>query len=310
MAVFTNTFTTYAAIGMREDLSDVIALISPTERPLTAMIRKAKCSARFTEWQTDALATAANNKQIEGDDITSYTAVTPTTRWGNYTQISSKNYIISTTEEVVNKAGRASELAYQKLNKTKEVLRDMEFALTQNQTFDAGALGTARQARGMAGWLRQGSVGAGGSLPVPSTNTAPVDGTDRAWTETLLKAAQQTAWTNGGNPTVALMRGADKQTTSGFTGNATRFQGTEKMKLIAAYDVYVGDFGELKVIPSRFIDNAVYLLDLDYLKLRELRPMVSEVMAKTGDAEKRLIVTEYTLETTNPDAHAQVRDLL
>lgn len=119
-------------------------MISPTERPFTAMLKKSKASARLFEWQTDALASAANNAQIEGDDVTSFTAVTPTTRWNNYTQISTKNFIISDTEEIVDKAGRKSEIAMQKMKKTKEILRDVEVALCQNTTFNAGALGAAR----------------------------------------------------------------------------------------------------------------------------------------------------------------------
>lgn len=274
------------------------------------MLKKSKASARFFEWQTDSLAAAANNAQIEGDDVTSFTAVSPTTRWGNYTQISTKNFIIAGTEEVVDKAGRSSEIAFQKLKKTKEILRDQEVALCQNTTFNAGALGTARQTRGLAGWITQGSVGAGaGVFPVPSTNTAPVAGTGRAFTETLLKAAQNAAWTAGGNPGVVLVRGADKQLASAFTGNATRFQKVEANKLTASYDVYVGDFGELKIVASRFLDAAAYLIDVDHVSLKTLRPLTSSPLAKTGDAEKFLMTYEYGLQMDNKDAHAQIRDL-
>jgi hypothetical protein len=153
-------------------------------------------------------------------------------------------------------------------------------------------------------------VGAGaGVFPVPSTNTAPVAGTARAWTEALLKDAQQDAWTSGGNPTVVLVRGADKQLTSAFTGNATRFQKTEANKLIASYDVYVGDFGELKVVASRFLDAAAYLIDLDHVSLKTLRPLESQELAKTGDASKYLLTYEYGLQMDNLDAHAVARDL-
>jgi hypothetical protein len=109
-------------------------MISPTDRPLTSMLKKSKCAARFFEWQTDSLAAAANNAQIEGDDVASFTAVGVTTRWGNYTQISTKNFIISDTEEMVDKAGRKSDIALQKLKKTKEILRDQEVGLCQNTT--------------------------------------------------------------------------------------------------------------------------------------------------------------------------------
>jgi len=236
--------------------------------------------------------------------------VTATTRWGNYTQISTKNFIISDTEEVVDKAGRKSELNMQKLKKTKEILRDVEVALCQNTTFNAGATGTARQTRGLAGWITQGSVGAGvGAFPNPSTNTAPVAGTARAFTEALLKDSLQKCWTAGGEPTMALMRGTDKQLASAFAGNAQRYEEADSGKLRAAYDVYVSDFGQIKLVPSRFLDAAVYVLDLQHVSMRTLRPLESKPLAKTGDAEKMLLTYEYGLQMDNKDAHAQIRDL-
>lgn len=236
--------------------------------------------------------------------------MTATTRWGNYTQISTKNFIISDTEEVVDKAGRKSELNMQKLKKTKEILRDVEVALSQNTTFNAGATGTARQTRGLAGWITQGSVGAGaGAFPNPSTNTAPVAGTARAFTEALLKDSLQKCWTAGGEPTMALMRGTDKQLASAFAGNAQRYEEADSGKLRAAYDVYVSDFGQIKLVPSRFLDAAVYVLDLQHVSMRTLRPLESKPLAKTGDAEKMLLTYEYGLQMDNKDAHAQIRDL-
>lgn len=128
--------------------------ISPTTTPFYSLLKKGKCNSRFFEWQTDALATAANNAQLEGDDVSSFTAVTPTVRYGNYCQISTKNFVISRTENIVDKAGRAKEIDYQTIKKTKEIKRDMEVALIQNTTLNAGATGTARQTRGLAGWIQ------------------------------------------------------------------------------------------------------------------------------------------------------------
>lgn len=200
-------------------------MISPTDTPFYSALKKGKASARFFEWQSDALAAAANNAQLEGDDVASFTAVTPTTRWGNYCQVSTKNFVISDTEEVVDKAGRKSEIAYQKSKKLKELKRDAETGLVQNTTFNAGSTTVARQTRGLAGWITQGSVGAGaGVFPVPSTNTAPVAGTPRALSEALVKSAMQAAYTAGGAPTQLLVRPSDKVIVSSFTGNATRFE--------------------------------------------------------------------------------------
>lgn len=310
MTVITNTYTTYAAIGQREDLSDVIDMISPTDTPFYSALKKSKANARFFEWQTDALASNANNAQIEGDDVASFVAVSPSTRWGNYTQISTKNFIISDTEEVVDKAGRKSEIAYQKSKKLKELKRDAETGLVQNTTSNAGALGTARQTRGLAGWITQGSVGAGaGAFPVPSTNTAPVAGTGRALTEVLVKSAMQTAYTAGGAPSMLLVRPSDKVVASGFTGNATRYEQADSDKLHAAFSVYVTDFGSLKVVPDRFIDAAAYLIDFDHVSFKTLRNVEAKPLAKTGDAEKMLITWEYGLQMDNKDAHSQIRDL-
>lgn len=143
MAVVTNTFTTYDAVGMREDLSDVIDNIAPTDTPFLSALKKDKVKSRFFEWQTDSLSAAANNAQIEGNDAT-FAAITPTTRWGNYCQISSKNFVISRTENIVDKAGRDREVDYQTMKKTKELKRDKDFALIQNTTYNAGATATAR----------------------------------------------------------------------------------------------------------------------------------------------------------------------
>lgn len=231
-------------------------------------------------------------------------------RWGNYTQISSKNFVISDTEEVVDKAGRKSEIAYQTSMKMAELKRDWEVALIQNQTSNAGATGTARQTRGLAGWITQGSVGATtGAFPDPSTNTAPTAGDARALTEALVKDAMQTSYEAGGQPSTLLVRPSDKVLVSAFAGNATRYEQADSNKLHAAFDVYVTDFGSLKVVPDRFQDAAAYLIDFDHVAFRSLRSVERKPLAKTGDAEKYLITSEYGLEMTNKDAHAQIRDL-
>lgn len=210
----------------------------------------------------------------------------------------------------MDKAGRKSEIALQTRKKLAELKRDAEVALIQNTTFNAGALGTARQTRGLAGWITQGSVGAGvGAFPIPASNTAPVAGTGRAFTEALVKSAMQTAWTAGGAPTTLLVRPADKVLASAFTGNATRFEKANSGELNAAFDVYVTDFGALKIVPNRFQDAAAYLIDPEHVSFKTLRPVERKELAKTGDAEKRLITWEYGLQMDNKDAHAQIRDL-
>jgi hypothetical protein len=310
MAIIANTLTTYTAIGMREELSDVIDNISPTATPVYSALRKKKIVSRRPEWQTDSLASAANNAQLEGDDYTSFAALGVTTRWDNYAQISAKNFLVSRTENIVDKAGRDKEIDYQTLKKAKEIKRDVEVAIIQNGTYNAGAAATARQTRGFAGWVRQGSVGAGtGAFPVPSTNTAAVAGTGRAWSEALLKDMAQDAYTAGGEPTLLVLRPADKALTSAFAGNATRFEKVENSTITAAYDWYVSDFGKFKVVADRFCDAAAYLIDLEHVSFGTLDPLSRSPLAKTGDAEKMLLTMEYALVMDNLDAHAVARDL-
>lgn len=311
MSQVANTFSTYNAVGIREQLSDIIYNISPTDTPFMSGIRKGSASNTLFEWETDALASAANNAQIEGDDVASIDAVAPTARIGNRTQISRKTLIISGTEEVVNKAGRKSELAYQIAKKGKELKRDMEVALTQNTTAVAGSSSTARQTRGLEGWIASNNnLGTGGAAPSPTNNTAPTDGTTRSFTEAMLKDVLQQQFTNGGNPDTLMAGATQRQVISTFTGNSTRFDKGEDKSLTATIDVYVSDFGTLKVVPNRFQRaRTVFSLQMDMWQLNYLRSFETTPLAKTGDAEKRMLIVEYGLQSNQEAASGAIRDL-
>lgn len=311
MTIATNTFLTFSQIGRREDLSDVIYNISPTETPFVSSIKKGKAKATYFEWQVDSLAAAAANAQLEGDDIATAAAATPTTRAGNYCQISYKTGIVSGTARKVSTAGRKDELAYQVAKKGAELKRDMEFALTQNGARVAGDSTTARVTAGLEGWIATNdSLGATGVSPTPGS-VAAQDGTQRDFTESLLKGVLQNVFTAGGNPTVLMVGPVNKQKVSAFSGNATRMDKSEDKKLYTSIDVYVSDFGELKVVPNRFQrERTAFVLDMDHWELKTLRPFETEELAKTGDAEKFMLITEYGLESKQEAASGAVRDLL
>lgn len=309
MAIVTNTFLTYSAIGNREDLSDVIYNISPTETPFLNLAKKSKADARLHEWQTDALAAAStSNAQIEGDE-TAFGAVTPTVRVTNRCQISRKEVVISGTQESVLKAGRKSEIAYQMMKKGKELKRDMEAILLANQAPVTGDSVTAPKLRGLPSWIvTNDSRGSGGSDG--NATTAATDGTQRDITEAMLKSVLQQVFTTGGDPEVIMCGPVNKQKISAFTGNATAFRDVEDGKLTAAIDVYVSDFGQLKVIPNRFQrERDVFVLSPDMVGVAYLRPFKTEDLAKTGDATKKHILVEYTLEVNNEGAHGVIADL-
>ena len=314
MAIVTNTLTTFSAIGNREDLADTIYNIAPVEVPFQAMAAKAKATATNHEWQSEILNAAAANAQLQGDDFT-YAAAITTTRLGNRTQISRKEAVISGTQEAVNKAGRQSEMVRQLMNKSKELKRDIEFVLCSNQAPVTGNTTTAPQLRPLCSWFTT-NVDRGVSGASGSTSTAATDGTQRAITETMLQQAMQNAWINGGSPDYALTGPKQKRAISAFTGGATKFDKTEDAVLTAKVDVYIGDFGQVKIVPSRFVrggasatDREVFVLDPSLWGLATLRPIKTVDVAPTGDAEKAVILTEYTLEARQEAGSAVIADL-
>ena len=314
MAQPTNTFDTYDAIGIREDLQDVIYSISPTETPFMSSAAREQVKNTFHEWQTDALAAAVtNNAVIEGDDAT-LDAASATSRIGNYTQIMDKTVVITGTQESVDKAGRASELAYQIAKKSKELKRDIESTLLTNQARAAGNSTTARTFGSIGAWIATNDNFAGdGSSPTGSpVNGADArnDGTQRALTEDMLKDVIKNVWNAGGNPSVVMVGPFNKQKISGFTGGSTRFDASEDKTLYTSIDVYSSDFGDLEVVPNRFSrDRDALVLDMDYWSVGFLRDFTMHELAKTGDAEKRQLLVELTLISRNEAASGGVFDL-
>jgi hypothetical protein len=306
MAAPTNTFLTTAAIGNRDDLTDIIYRISPTQTPVLNMASKAKASNTLHEWQVQELAAAAANAQAEGDDLTAKT-VTVTARLNNRTQISAKKVVVSGTQQAMNPAGRKDELAYQLSLASLEIKRDMELGLTQNDVLAT----SPRSSRGLRGWVVDNVNRNGGTLASYTANTGYTAGTQRAFTEAQVKDVLQQVYTAGGEPDMVMLPPAAKQTFSGFTGNATRFDKSEDAKLYSSVDFYVSDFGTLQCVPNRFMAaRDVFVLQSDKLAIAYLRPFQTIELAKTGDAEQRELVVEYTLECRAPKAHGAVYDIL
>lgn len=310
MAAPGNTFLSSAAIGNREDLSDIIYRISPTQTPLMNMCAKTKATAITHEWQTQDLATAVStNAQLEGDDATDKT-VTATTRLINKTQISTKTVRVSGTQRSVNAAGRADEMNYQMALASLEIKRDMESSATQLDV----AASSPRQSRGLPGWVVDNVNRNGGTLASYTASSgigsARVAGTTRAFVESQLKDVLQKVYTAGGEPDYVMMAPAMKQTFSSFTGNATRLDKSEDSKLYASVDFYVSDFGTIQAVPNRFqATTDAFVLQSDKLAFAYLRPFQTVDLAKTGDADRKEIIVEWTLECRAPKAHGAIYDL-
>jgi hypothetical protein len=316
MTVPAATFQTFTAIGNREDLSDVIYNISPTETPFMSNAQKMKASATYTEWQTDSLASAAANSAVQGDDATNAT-INPTVRLGNFTQILQKTFGVSGTQEAVDKAGRKSDLAYQIAKQGKELKRDQEYALVRNQGNTAGAASTAATLASVESWIftNRTDVGTGGNPTTPGFISgrvaAPTDNsTNATMTKTHLDTIIQACWTAGGDPKIVMVSAAMKTRVAGFTGIATLYRevkGKDQGTIVGGADLYISNFGEHAIVPNRFMrTNVALVLDMEYWGVAYLRPFQQKELAVTGDAVRRQMLVECTLVSKNEAASGKI----
>ena len=288
---------TYDTVGIREDLQDAIYDISPTSTPFMSTIGRTKAKNTYHEWQTDELgAVDLSNAKEEGADAVAPTLAT-TTRVGNRTQISDKVVQVSTTDDVVDKAGRSTETAYQLAKSSSELKRDMESILLSDQAM-SGPSDNPRLLRGMQNWVTTNDVTASGT------------GGTTTFDEQDLKDAMLSAYNEGGEPSMLLVSPKNKVQVSSFKGIAEQRYAAPKSSpttIICTADVYLSDFGTLNVVPDIFLDDACALfVDPAMANVAYLRPFKKTKLAKTGDSEKHLMNVEYTLVVKNEKAHAKV----
>lgn len=332
MTAPTGTYQSYTEGVDKEDFHNMIYDISPLDTPFVSMAKKLKAKSKLHQWQTDRLAAAiATNATIEGDDVTGDTAG-PTVNLKNYTQLMDKVAIVSTSMEAQDHYGRDSEMAYQVAKRGKELKRDLESALTQNNAATAGAAASAAQMASLESWLMMSDrVGANNTAngtscgsnetttPGWSTSsgiplTAPVDSSSAgSVSEATLKNCIARTWSQGGDPTVILCGALVKAKLAGFSGVATRFRdvgANQKAQIISGADVFVSDFGSHKLVPSRFTRTSVAMgIDPEYVGVAYLQPFGSKELALTGHAMKRLVSVEATLVVQNPLAHFKISDI-
>ena len=310
MAVPANTYQTYQSIGNAEDVSDRIHNITPYDTPLMALAGRGEAEATYTEWQTEALpAVNSNNAVIEGDDAAN-TAVTPTARVGNHIQISERTFGITYIQERIKKYGRASEKARQRVNYMRALKRDMETIMCSNQVRVVGAAGTAQKLRALCGWYATNdSRGAGGADGTASA--AATDGTQRNFSETLLRTVMSTAYTNGGQPSIVMCGPINRvNCSSQLSGGATKFYQTADKTLVATVTVYLSDFGPLKFVPNRFQrERDMHFLDPDFIEVKYLENPQIQDLAITGLARRQQVWASYTLAVLNEAAHGIIADL-
>lgn len=319
MAKFAGTYNTYTTVGIQEDVSDTIYNISPKTTPFMSNAGQDEANQSLFEWQIDSLAAPdGNNAQLEGDDLAAVDTSTPTTRIGNYCQISRKSAAASGTNEASLKYGRGSDLGYNMAKKSVELKRDVETILLQNQAAAAGADNVSpRKTASILAYIKTNvDKDAGGTNPVwtniPTATRG--DGTLRTFTEVIVKSVMLKCYNSGAEPDTLMVPPAIKQTVSAtFNGIATKTIEQTAVKaaaVIGAIDFYVSDFGTLAVVVNRFmrVRDALFL-DFDFIKVAYLRPFFTKPLAVTGDAEKRLLLGEYGLKITNEAALGLAADV-
>lgn len=313
MAVPTNTIQAVARVGVREDLADKIYELFPDDTPFTGAIGRGTASSTFTEWQLDSLASAsATNSAIQGDDTPNLSRAN-TTRVGTYTQISTKVVGVSTTVEAVNKAGRRSELAREVMKAGRELNTDIEMRASGNYASVAPTSSVAGLTAGALAWLTTNTSKAGSDGGYASgIVAAATNGTQRTYTEALLKTVLQSIWAAGGNPKMVITDGPHKQTAATFAGLAAqrRETGNKKATIVAGADVYVSDFGDVQFVPSRFCSaRDALIVDPEYWDIADLDGLAVEDLAKTGLAKRKLLRREWALRCKNEKASGAIRDL-
>lgn len=316
MTALTGSFTTGDAKGLREDLSDMIYNISPTKTPMLSAIGRSKASGILHEWQTDSLTDAITTNAVVESNEAAFSTPDATVRLGNYCQISEKTAAVSGTLDAVKKAGRKSDMGYVMAKKSAELKRDIAATITSNQAATGSG---ARKSAGLGAWLFSNtSFGTGGEDPVYTTlpddaRTDATTGDLRTFQESQLETVLSACWDNGAEPTEIFMGSFAKSAFSAFPGEYDKTYNTSAAKpgtIVAAADVYVGDFGTLKVTPHRWQRGRdVFVIDPEYIAVAYLRPYHSEELAKTGDSTKRVIRAEWSLEVKNEKAHGAVYDL-
>jgi hypothetical protein len=322
MALNSNATATYGVTTIREDIHDALTSITPTATVLMSAIGTSNVDNTYFEWtETDLAAVNSSNRVLEGEASPGNDTATLGVRKGGYTQLSDKVVEITSTQSAVDSVGKEGRMAKQMAYKLLELRKDMETMMLDNVAANAGATGTARVTAGLPAYLTSNvsrgtggangtTSGSGSSGHVNAAATDASDGNKRAITETLLKGVIADCWSAGAEPSIVLCGPSQKQTISAFTGNATRFKEAEDSKINAAIDVYISDFGELQIVPTR-LQRArdVFVLDPNFAEVVYLQTAKQDALAKTGHSERRLVSVEYGLKVTSEKAHGVVADV-
>lgn len=334
MTMATNAQNTFNAIGIREDLEDVVYRIDPDKTPFLSNLTIDVVGTQTKhEWQTQGLTAPALNSQLEGNVI----AVGPAknrSRIANYMNISTKSFGVTGTARAVTIAGVQDDYDEQRLLKSLELKRDMEIVLLTNEAYQAGGTTTSRICAGLPAYITNWDAGV-------TQYTAPTgDGTDawnfaaittassRAISLSILNTATYNAVVKGAMPSMLLMSAYQKKAFSQLALTSTsgavqlRYNMPDEMsgKFISAVEMWQSDYGGIQVVPDIQMDldpgvtksttmkYEAFILDTRYLACAYLqgRQFVSRDLGVTADADQGYVLSEYTLRVGSPTAQAWV----
>jgi len=318
MAAVANTVLTSAAVGNREELDNFVSLITPSDTPIYSMAGKEKAASKHPEWEYEDLDTPGTNAQPEGNEF-NFDAVTAPTRVGARTQIFTKTFTFSGTQQAVDNAGPAEKRAHELMKKGKALRKDIEFAIVTNT---ASSNTDPRTLGGLPSWfvtnVSRGATGSSGGFSSADT-VAETTGTQRAWTKTITDTLLQSIYQQGGNVTTVVVSPYNKGVFSTFMSDANvaefKYAASRGSNtIIGNADIYEGPLGAVKVMPNRVMSTSAtarraYFLDPDLVKWLSLRPIQEVEVAKTGDRESGVLLTEGTLKIVNEKGLGVAADL-
>lgn len=332
MTIATNAFSTYAQVGIKENVSNIITNITPDETPAFSTFKKFSVKNRLYEWQTDSLETPADNNKQEGDVVTVQTSVA-TTMLNNRTQISYKSLSVTDTAQAVSTYGRTNEYDYQVMKKGRELKTDVEIGLLKNAAKAVGGTGgTNRISAGIPTWitnLARGTAPTGDGSDTVDTGTALVT---TALTYEMCATAMTMAFQDGGNPSIMMLPPKLKRSFSGLAFSSTPSTADVRYNLssskpavaVGTVEKWLSDFGTVDVVVNRqmaratgsgvggasgsenMLNYAALFIDPSKVRIGILQDTEVIPLAKRGLADEAFIRNEWTLEVSAPSAHAAI----
>jgi len=312
---------TYSVSGNREDISDVLTILEPEATPFVSMAKKANATGTFFEVQTQSLDQPSFDGVNEGEDVTSFSNKSADrVRLGNYIQKFRRSFQVSDIQELVDTAGVSSEFAHSEALAVREIKRDVESAVcsAQDRQADSGT-GSPYKTRGMFKWLGVG--GQPSDVPTAFQNVA--NDTTGTQTETTFNSVLQELYEANGMPggQLTLIAGPTlKKEISDFSrqagGAGFAFQVTqpaESKKITLTVNLYEGDFGQIAILPSVFLNrtsgsstidgDAGLLIDPDYVAIHTLKAESNTELENQGGGRRGFADIICGLACHSPKAH-------